>query len=379
MKRIFIFLSIFTAYFSLNAQHLSDLSFGTDSTFEVMTWNIEHFPKDGTATTDSVIKIIKALHVDVIAFQEINDTSAFKKLADALPDYNCLFTKTYSQDLAYLYNKNTVTVNKYFQIYTESYYWSPFPRAPQVLDMTYDNKNIIIINNHLKAFGDSESQSRRLKANQLLVNYVNAYQANKSVIVLGDMNDEITDAEADNVFEPILEDPKDFKFADWNIATGSSSNWSYPAWPSDLDHIWVTNELFDELEEPIAKVETIKIDDYLSGGYNTYDNIISDHRPVAMKIVPNNFVGINKISAESSSLKNYPNPFSQNTEFVFDKFYKNMKLKIYDSNGKMITKLDIPKESHTIDWKTGNLTPGIYFAVLLSDNKIISRKVLIKE
>ena len=38
----------------LYAQSLSDISFGTDETFEVVTWNIEWFPKNGTATADSV-------------------------------------------------------------------------------------------------------------------------------------------------------------------------------------------------------------------------------------------------------------------------------------------------------------------------------------
>ena len=31
-----------------------------------------------------------------------------------------------------------------------------------------------------------------------------------------------------------------------DIAYSSSSNWSYPSWPSHLDHILLTNELFDE-------------------------------------------------------------------------------------------------------------------------------------
>ena len=38
-------------------------------------------------------------------------------------------------------------------------------------------------------------------------------------------------------------------FVDLEIAYGSSTNWSYPTWPSHLDHICITNELFQDFEE----------------------------------------------------------------------------------------------------------------------------------
>ena len=51
-------LSILLLSGQLYSQSLSDITFGTDSTFEVVTWNIEWFPKNGTITVDSVSKII---------------------------------------------------------------------------------------------------------------------------------------------------------------------------------------------------------------------------------------------------------------------------------------------------------------------------------
>ena len=65
------------------------------------------------------------------------------------------------------------------------------------------------------------------------------------------------------------------------IAQGHSSEWSFPNWPSHLDHILITDELFDGLNN--SEVQTIKIDEYLDGGWNEYDQNISDHRPVAIK------------------------------------------------------------------------------------------------
>ena len=72
---------------------------------------------------------------------------------------------------------------------------------------------------------------------------------------------------------------------DMNIAAGSVSNWSFPTWPSHLDHILITNELFDEFENFGSSIQTIKIEDYLDGGWNEYETYISDHRPVGLRLV----------------------------------------------------------------------------------------------
>jgi len=73
------------------------------------------------------------------------------------------------------------------------------------------------------------------------------------------------------------------------IANGSTSDWSYPTWPSHLDHILITNELFNNLDS--GDIQTIKIDQYLNGGWSEYDYNISDHRPVFMRLVYNPILG----------------------------------------------------------------------------------------
>ena len=40
--------------------------------------------------------------------------------------------------------------------------------------------------------------------------------------------------------------------------------------------------MFSDFEN--AQVATFKVDDYLSGGLNSYDNFISDHTPVYMRL-----------------------------------------------------------------------------------------------
>ena len=97
---------------------------------------------------------------------------------------------------------------------------------------------------------------------------------------MGDLNDDIAESWQNNVFQMILDDTQNYFFMDLEIANASSSEWSYPSWPSHLDHILITNELFDDLDD--SDIQTIKIDEYLNGGWNEYDQYISDHRPVAI-------------------------------------------------------------------------------------------------
>ena len=73
-------------------------------------------------------------------------------------------------------------------------------------------------------------------------------------------------------------------FADMAIANGNATNWSYPNWPSHLDHILVTNELFPLINTNATNVSTIRLDDYFSGGFSSYDYHVSDHRPVGIQL-----------------------------------------------------------------------------------------------
>ena len=89
-----------------------------------------------------------------------------------------------------------------------------------------------------------------------------------------------------------INDPSNYLFTDMQIAQGSSLDWSFPNWPSHLDHILITNELFDEFNNNNSEILTIKIDNYLDGGFNQYDQNISDHRPVGLKLYfPFNLLG----------------------------------------------------------------------------------------
>tara|TARA_S200000501_G_scaffold43098_1_gene34876 strand:- start:615 stop:1685 length:1071 start_codon:yes stop_codon:yes gene_type:complete len=288
-KIIVIIFLVYSMIPTIVAQNLEDLFFGDESSLDIATWNIEWFPKNDQVTVNYVTEIIELLDLDILAIQELDDTTMFDQMLENLPAYAGYYQSSWFAGLAYIYKTDLVEVNNIYEIYTTSPYWNAFPRSPMVMDINFMGENYFIINNHFKCCGDgiidfddmSDEENRRYTAINLIKQYIDNNLPDKNVIVLGDLNDDIAES-SNNVFQEVLDDSTHYQFADIEIAQGNSSEWSFPNWPSHLDHILITNELFDSANN--LEVQTIKIDEYLDGGWSEYDQNISDHRPVAMKL-----------------------------------------------------------------------------------------------
>ncbi len=117
---------------------------------------------------------------------------------------------------------------------------------------------------------------RRKRASAMLHEYVSreSYNDDHIMLIVGDWNDDLRDAENEHCFAPFLEDQR-YKFATFDIVN-DLSQLTYPKAPyqSFLDHI-----LFSSTSISDYKVETVLIDKYM-GGYDIYQAFISDHRPV---------------------------------------------------------------------------------------------------
>lgn len=288
-KIIIVIFLVYSMIPTIVAQNLEDLFFGDESSLDIATWNIEWFPKNDQVTVNYVTEIIELLDLDILAIQELDDTTMFDQMLENLPAYAGYYQSSWFAGLAYIYKTDLVEVNDIYEIYTTSPYWNAFPRSPMVMDINFMGENYFIINNHFKCCGDgiidfddmSDEENRRYTAINLIKQYIDNNLPDKNVIVLGDLNDDIAES-SNNVFQEVLDDSTHYQFADIEIAQGNSSEWSFPNWPSHLDHILITNELFDSANN--LEVQTIKIDEYLDGGWSEYDQNISDHRPVAMKL-----------------------------------------------------------------------------------------------
>lgn len=265
----------------------NSIQMGTESTLDILTWNIENFPKQNEVTIDYLVELIPLLNVDIIALQEIGDDDYFNQLVDQLNGWSGFRTGG-SWGLAYIY-KSEVVINRIAEIQPLDNY--NLTRTPLLMELEWADENIYIINNHYKCCGNGtieieydDEEYRRLQSCILTKTYIESNLDGENVILLGDLNDELTDPESANVFVNFINDTENYLFVDINIAAGSSTNWSYPSWPSHLDHILITNELFDEFANTESSAETIRVEEKLEEGWSEYKNYISDHRPVGLRL-----------------------------------------------------------------------------------------------
>lgn len=362
-------------FFPVFSQSIEDLDFGTDSTLEIASWNLEWFPKNGQTTINYVSDIIKNLEIDIIALQELSDYDSFVEMVEGLDAWEGIATANNYLNLGYIYNPEFVEMTDIYSIFTNLS--REFPRPPLVIEILFNEEKYILINNHLKASGDGymdlsdpwDEETRRHDACILIDEYIRTNLPNDNVIVLGDLNDMLTDVEANNVFQVFFDQPESYLFADLEIAEGPSSNWSYPTWPSHLDHLLISNELFDEFEKESTITTTIRIDDYLEGGWWEYDNNVTDHRPVAIKFIPNSgSTQVTENQSTAAEFRIYPNPFVGSTTIHFKSAEETSTLEIYDSYGKKITSIPISRNQNQVVWNANKLPYGIYHVHLRSNH-----------
>lgn len=384
MKKTLLVIIVFVNSLNLFAQ-FEDLHFGTDSTLDIVTWNIEHFPKSGSTTLNYVTEIIEALDVDVVAIQEVEDYDVFAQLISNLDGWEGDYAYDQYASLAYLYKTEVVKNVNLFQIYTNNS--REFPRPPYVMQMTYDGVDYLIMNNHLKCCGDGsmntgdewDEETRRRDACNLIDDYVVQNQPDSRVIFLGDLNDILTDSQSNNVFQVFINNPESYLFADMDIAEGNESNWSYPSWPSHLDHIMITNEIFDDFENDGSEIKCIELDDYFDGGFYEYDDDVSDHRPVGLKIKQSTSLGLSNETLELSNLNNFPNPFKNNTTFTFDAAKANTIIEVFNIQNQKIQKIEIAENQTSFVWNSNNLPSGIYYSKISVNNEVVGFRKMIVE
>ncbi len=274
---------------------------GADDKIEVVTWNIEHFPKNGDS--DKFVKaILEGLDADIFLLQEIESASVFATMLNSMDNYNYIIkTNSTSQKLAIVYKKGMVTLRNSMELYQSEKSWFA-QKPPLLINMEWQNngstKNLTIIDVHYKCCGnnsidignDKDEEYRRVKASELLAEYISDNLADKNVIVGGDFNDAINEDTATNVFAAFTAKPSMYKFVDMDIAKGDKANWSWQGWDSSypaihFDHLLINDNLFDEFDN-YSTVEVVKLEQYFENGSADYDKYVTDHRPVYFQFYP---------------------------------------------------------------------------------------------
>ena len=238
--------------------------------------------------------------------QEIQSRDKFASMLDKMDDYNYLLhTNRTGLGLTIVYKTDLVKIINSDDLFEDddTYFAG---RPPLLANIQWQNNGITmdisIINVHYKCCGNNsisyipddngkwDEEYRRLKASELLEQYISDNLTDKNVIVAGDFNDAINEVDSTNVFLAFLDKPTEYKFVDMNIANGDETNWSWQGWSSSypaihFDHILINNNLFNEFENS-STVEVIKLDEFFENGSSEYDDNVSDHRPVYFKFIP---------------------------------------------------------------------------------------------
>ena len=138
-----------------------------------------------------------------------------------------------------------------------------------------------------------------MQAVSLLKDYIDNNFNSKKVILLGDLNDIYTDQSSNNVFQALIDDNINYLLTDLEIAQSNNLNWSYPTWPSHLDHIIITNEIFNDFQNYNSLIQVIKVDSFMNS-WNNYEQNVTDHRPVGLKL---NFSNLTPIIENNNNFK----------------------------------------------------------------------------
>ncbi len=168
-------------------------------------------------------------------------------------------------------------------LFTDSVYEFAY-RPPLRIELTFLGEapfDFTLINMHLKCCDDGFN--RRVASASILHEYLNSSVSSGIVnhIVVGDWNDDLSDSYNQNSFNIFLDDTSNYKYVNYDYESqGYNTAVSFPSYPSFIDHIMISKDLFEEAKN--GDVQTVRIGDYISG----YDQIISDHRPVVWRFTP---------------------------------------------------------------------------------------------
>lgn len=257
------------AAYACNEQHrcLAD--------FDLMTWNLEHFPLT-SATEDAVVEILGELDPQLVGVQEIESEAAFDSLRDRLPAYDGILGRFGDTAVGLLYQPDAVDIVDVDHLFQSDGY--AFPRPVLAVRMrlldAVEPTEIVVLVVHLKALSGSSNEARRRSAVGKLRTWIDARRADGEtrIAVVGDWNDRIDEPAQYNVFGALLDPAAGVEFL--TEPASAAGEYSYVPFATLIDHVLVTDETLDVLVEP--ETHPLRLDETRPD----YVDEVTDHRPV---------------------------------------------------------------------------------------------------
>lgn len=373
---------------------------GTDETFNIATWNIEHFgnPSEGPNNTNlqfqNVLGVMQQANVHLWAVQEIFSSESFNNLVAGLGDGWAGFRQddmtNFDVGYGFIYRTDIVESINIAPVLTSMAYEFAFRppllmRANITLPSGATIDGIRIITMHAKCCGGFNDWERRTAASEALKSFVdNLVAANFPTIVLGDFNDRLRVSISGNRASPYtnfrtdedryffstlaLEDAGVYSYCSNNACTSGTM----------LDHILLTSPILEDYEES----STARYDALLSNIPN-YRNATSDHLPITARF------DIKTSSTEDPSRPitfgleaPYPNPFSDVVTIVYNlELPSDVQLELFDMLGRRIQTISQSAQSagsHEVMIDGSNLAPGVYVIRLTVESGLSTTRRVVR-
>lgn len=417
---------------------LTGSSLPKSETFDVVTYNLEFFgsdnpsngPSDNALQIENVAKVMNKLDADVYVVQEVSSDAAIDDLIVKLNVNGKTFNKTISpvwsyswdpnsdpnfppQKLVVIYNTQTATLKKTRVMFKEFYdelvagtkTLSNYPlpasnppvhpssgffssgRLPYIVTLETNlngvKNEIKVIDVHARANSGSDmtTYTRRKYDTQVFKDSLDAHYPNDNLIILGDYNDDVKKSvfgtNNPSTYENFVTDTSNYKALTLEISQAGA--FSFLTSGGFLDHIMISNELFDQYIDQSTAVYDPRND------IANYTTTTSDHGPVIARFeLKQDVLSTPDFGKNKYFVKAYPNPAADVLNFDIKTATqgRDLKIRLYDFNGRAIgNPISVKNESEvsTAVVAVGNLVSGVYFYTVTENNKVIFKDKVIKK
>nr|WP_294932432.1 T9SS type A sorting domain-containing protein [uncultured Flavobacterium sp.] len=416
---------------SLNKQigKLTGSSLPKTDTFDVVTYNLEFFgadnvefgPTNDPLQIENVAKVMNKLNADVYVVQEVSDDPSIDELIKQINVNGKTFDKSIStswsysfntpdpnfppQKLVVLYNTQTTTVKKsrvmFEKLYDEvragtttlpnypggngaSFFASG--RLPYLVQIETNiggvKKEINLIDIHARANSGSDIARYNMRKYdaELLKDSLDVHYPNSNLIILGDFNDDVKASVITpnpSSYEAFVNDPNNYDALTLGISQAGA--YSFLSSGGFLDHIVISNELTDEYIPNSIAVYDPRTD------IVNYTTNTSDHGPVIARfeLKEDNLSTIDFDANTTFAVKAFPNPATDVVNvLVKSSTDKNLKLRFYDINGRLVGnpfEVKANQDITTTAVPVNYLQRGVYIYTLTENNKVVFKGKVIKK
>ncbi len=367
---------------------------GTSATLEVATWNVEWFGDPDNGPTDearqqaNVRAVIAQSAIDLWALQEVSNPAAFQALLDSLgSDYEGVLGQTASpgvtQRLAFVYRRDVVQRQRVEQILTEfaeAFAYRPPLLLEAAVHLPDTTVVVTFITLHMKAGTDLDDYDRRREAAQRLKSQIDLLYGSRPVIVLGDWNDELHTSIITGFpspYENFRTDTDDYRFLTEALDAANLSTWcgnsSTCRTGSTIDHILITDELFEAYEESSADRFAALLDAIPGYVFST-----SDHLPVHARFRFRGASGIAVPSKPEIALQLYPNPARSQVRLIWEGRGAPVTIRMWDMLGRLVRSWERPAGVGRLRFQIDleGLAAGVYRLEVMEGDRRVSRSLL---